>query len=239
MAHLSWAQISGDGDQQRALQQISGFFHENQSSFMQKDEMAHVMMAMAAHTMDYDDPRDMHNDLGSRDPERSRNYRFGNFMDYVFEFAAKRLVFAGADDAYLGKKDKLFKEGRNTPRLAQSFSDAGRAAELDVLDNNGQPLDIEDSVHVFDVLKGDMLASGLPRLSIAKAFLDASFVLARAEASKESYAAFCRYIKTASTPPPAPENTAKQMASSFSAQDHDALSEQAFLALEGVSNSIH
>ncbi len=221
MKKLSWAQISGDGEQKRAFQKISGFCHEKIDFSTMQSDLPYLMMALAVHTIDYDDPRDGLRDLSEKDG-RARKIRLANFLDFTHEFSAKRLAFVGADDQYLESKQKVYRDKNTQTRLIESFADssAGKISG-----------DLEAGMAALDNLKDALLIEGVPRQSVAKAFVDMGFMIAQAH-PKEQYVEFCDYVRAATHAEP-------QQVENDSLELDEEQSRLLFLAMDSASLSIH
>lgn len=217
MKALSWADISSDKEQSHAYSEIVNFCHGFEIKQSERLDLAHVLMAMAVSAMDYTDPKDFSRDL-AEDPDRARQIRLGNFMDYTFEFAGKRLALVQSEDAYLKKKMDEYLLSRKDMRVLQCFAGTNELASADM----------EHFMVSFDGLKDDLLMQGVPRLSLSKAFLDASFVFAKMTPVDE-YINFCNYISESLNPKPQEE----------SEDLGEVMSDMALLTMQSASASIH
>lgn len=217
MKTLSWAQISEDTDQNYAYSEIVNFCHSFDIKASERLDLAHVMMAVAISTMDYEDPLDFKRDL-SEDPNRARQIRLGNFMDFTFEFAGKRLALVQGEDRYLQKKTDEYLISRKDMRVLQAFAGTNDLANADM----------EHFMNAFEDMKDSLLMQGVPRVSLSKAFVDAAFVFAKMSQLDE-YISFCDYISGALSP-----ETAEQIE-----EQTELMSDMAFLSMQSASASIH
>lgn len=217
MKTLSWADISEDNDQNYAFSEIINFCHSFEIKASERLDLAHVMMSVAISSMDYEDPSDFKRSL-DEDPERARKIRLANFMDFTFEFAGKRLALVQHDDRYLNKKMDQYLISRKDMRVLQTFAGT----------NNLEDADMERFMNAFEDMKNGLLMQGVPRVSLSKAFVDASFVFAKMSPLDE-YISFCDYISGALNPEPQED-----------ADEHgEVMSDMAFLSLQSASASIH
>ncbi|MFP4313851.1 MAG: hypothetical protein ACLFR0_05945 [Alphaproteobacteria bacterium] len=218
MKTLSWSDISEDTDQNYAYSEIINFSHNFEIKAAQRLDLAHLLMAIAVQTMDYEDPWDFKRDLNS-DPERARKIRLANFMDFTFEFAGKRLALVQYDDRYLQKKTDQYLLSRKDMRVLQSFAGT----------NSLEQADLEQMLKALEDMKDSLLMQGVDRLSLSKAFVDASFVFAKM-CPLDEYIAYCDYISAALNPEPLEES---------GADESEIMSDMALMAMPGASASVH
>jgi hypothetical protein len=96
--------------------------------------------------------------------------------------------------------------------------------------NDLENADMDVFMNAFEGIKDSLLMQGVPRLSLSKAFLDASFVFAKM-APLDEYINYCDYISAALNPEPQSEQDDEEVT--------QVMSEMAFLSLQTASASVH
>jgi hypothetical protein len=214
--------LADDKDQKRAYQEIVDFCHGFELSTPDYYDLTHVMMAMAIQGMDYDDPRDGLRDI-YEDALRARKIRLTNFMDFTFEYAGKRLALAQDEDRYIEDRMKVYLGTKARERRLSALEGTAFA----------QRPDMEEFLSAFEELQENLLMRGISRLSLAKAFLDACFVMARM-CPIEEYESFCSYICVSLDPAPP-----QQQAGHESLDEDEILGKMSLLYMGTASASIH
>lgn len=172
---VKWSDLIKNPDYEEAYTRIAAFCRMvvQERCELSYYDVAQVMLAGAFAVADYIDIGDVKRDIEER-PEYRKKVRLGNFLDYVAEYAEKRLALIEETDSYLLQKARILDRSEDVAL-------------------NDDMVDFDDLVDEVDALSYDILGSALERLPVAKAYVDAAFVCASEQGAK-SYAEFCEYV---------------------------------------------
>lgn len=169
-----------DKDFDYSLNEIFHYSYGIQQDGARPLNIANAMLICAMSIMNYDDPWDVKNDF-AEDGQRSKFLRFHNFLDYLSEHTQKRSALIEEGDRYLETKMVVYKKYAG---MTSMFEQGRRAAE---------EVDAEDILELLTELQDELLLQGIPRLSLAKAFVDTAFVYAHID-EKGIYKTFCQMV---------------------------------------------
>ncbi len=173
---VTWAELSRNRDHEEAFEIIGAFFKSVDRKYFSNAEISQILLAGAFSIIDYDDPSDMVSNF-QFDDGRARQVRLSNFMDYVSEYTQRRMAQNPEIDRHL----------------------AGTLKQLDDLDTGHEDVpdivgtEFEDLLLSTDDLSANMLAKGLGRLSVAKAYVGVAFLAALLD-SDQYYQEFCAQL---------------------------------------------
>jgi hypothetical protein len=228
MSLLSWQDISDNSAQKTAFQKIIEFCCTYDFTISDYYDLTHILMATAIKSMDYSDPSDGLSDLG-HNPLRTRKVRLLHFMDDTLEFCKKRTALALEDDRYIDPLIEMY------VRVKQ---DDKRLRALHHMPYLEKP-HLDGLMDAYENFMQDLIAQGLPRLSVARAFLDMSFVVAR-HCPRDEYRHYCEYMCDALDPDQAGvEIGMGGVHELLSEEEEELLGELQLLAMPLPSPSIH
>lgn len=173
---ITWAELCKNKDQDIAFSRISSLLKSIDKRFISHADLAQIMLSGCFNCIDYNDPSDIFADFENQDEGRPRKIRLSNFMDYLSEYTNRRLSLRHDNDNYISRQSGIFNA---TGALKED--DISGAAEFD------------DIMTTIEHLTADMVAEGLGRLGIAKAYADAAFIMASQE-GVSFYEEFAAYI---------------------------------------------
>jgi hypothetical protein len=178
-----WAAVAADKDFEYALSEIFHYSYTVELDGASAATMAYALMVLAHEVIDYDDPWDKARDFkceltGSQTNERSR--RIAVMQEWLSSFADKRYQLRHNRDDVLSRRMAEYSRIKNTIRMLESVSEASHGEDID----QGE---VEDLLHT---LKDDLLLTGVPRMTLARAFAEAAFLYAQM-AGSGFYSLFC------------------------------------------------
>lgn len=177
MKTLSWADVAVDKHYDDALNTI---FHAIQTfarDGAQPTQLACALLEGAQDVMNYHDPlAAVHDGAWQHDAEFVQLNRLMNFMESMAEFTEKRLALVHKGDRYMEQKVEAY-QAIITPALK-----VAQEMEHEVLQDR------------LDGLSRDLIIKGVSRATLARALVDAAFVLAKQQSTAD-FVKFCTDLK--------------------------------------------
>lgn len=174
-----WAAVAADKDFEYALGEIFHYSYTVELDGASADTMAYALVVLAHEVIDYDDPWDVKRDFTGSGLNQRRN-RIKVMQDWLCSFAGKRHELRYGRDELISRRMAEYIRIKNTIRMLESVSDYDNKEDID----QGE---VEDLLHT---LKDDLLLSGVPRMTLARAFAESAFLYAHM-AGSGFYSLFC------------------------------------------------
>ena len=188
MTNLSWTDISVDNDYKYAFTEISHYIYSIENDGAQSIHLACALLERAQSVMNYQDPWDgRENGQWQEDKDFTQLNRLMNFMDTIGEFTDKRLALLKEGDAYMDRKTQDYARAKSSAHIM--MNDGLGAHEPD-------GVDYDVIIELIEALEQDLIVQGIPRMTLAKIFVDCAFVHARKQ-SVDHFVRFCCDLKSA------------------------------------------